>query len=161
RGLFCGMGVCQECLVEIDGVSNQRACMTKLDRPLSIRRQTHLAKASVPATIAEPQPEDALPLEPDVLVIGGGAGGLNAARAVALAGAKVVRADDRPLPGGQYYKQALPIARLASEHASDRQFAGGRALIEAVDRAGVVTLRGGRVWGAFEPLELTLLHDGK
>jgi predicted molibdopterin-dependent oxidoreductase YjgC len=29
RGMFCGMGVCQDCLVEVDGRPNQRACMTK------------------------------------------------------------------------------------------------------------------------------------
>jgi predicted molibdopterin-dependent oxidoreductase YjgC len=28
RGLFCGMGVCFECLVTIDGRPNLRACMT-------------------------------------------------------------------------------------------------------------------------------------
>ena len=28
RGLFCGMGVCFECLVLVDGVPNTRACMT-------------------------------------------------------------------------------------------------------------------------------------
>jgi sarcosine oxidase subunit alpha len=28
RGLFCGMGVCQECRVTVDGVPNVRACMT-------------------------------------------------------------------------------------------------------------------------------------
>ncbi|MSS71546.1 MAG: (2Fe-2S)-binding protein [Candidatus Latescibacteria bacterium] len=28
RGLFCGMGVCQECRVTVDGISNVRACMT-------------------------------------------------------------------------------------------------------------------------------------
>ncbi len=28
RGIFCGMGVCYDCLVTIDGISNQRACMT-------------------------------------------------------------------------------------------------------------------------------------
>ncbi len=28
RGLFCGMGVCFECLVTIDGVPDQRACIT-------------------------------------------------------------------------------------------------------------------------------------
>ena len=28
RGFFCGMGVCYDCLVTIDGVPNQRACMT-------------------------------------------------------------------------------------------------------------------------------------
>jgi len=28
RGLFCGMGVCFDCLVTVDGVENVRACMT-------------------------------------------------------------------------------------------------------------------------------------
>jgi predicted molibdopterin-dependent oxidoreductase YjgC len=28
RGAFCGMGLCYECLVSIDGRPNQRACMT-------------------------------------------------------------------------------------------------------------------------------------
>ena len=28
RGLFCGMGVCFECTVTVDGVAGVRACMT-------------------------------------------------------------------------------------------------------------------------------------
>lgn len=28
RGLFCGMGVCFECLVTVDGRPDQRACIT-------------------------------------------------------------------------------------------------------------------------------------
>ncbi|HET8969711.1 MAG TPA: (2Fe-2S)-binding protein [Candidatus Nanopelagicales bacterium] len=28
RGLFCGIGVCYDCLITIDGVPNQRACLT-------------------------------------------------------------------------------------------------------------------------------------
>jgi predicted molibdopterin-dependent oxidoreductase YjgC len=28
RGYFCGMGVCHDCLVTIDGAPNLRACMT-------------------------------------------------------------------------------------------------------------------------------------
>jgi predicted molibdopterin-dependent oxidoreductase YjgC len=28
RGLFCGMGICFDCLVEVDGVPNVRACIT-------------------------------------------------------------------------------------------------------------------------------------
>lgn len=27
RGIFCGMGVCQECLVTVDGMPNRRACL--------------------------------------------------------------------------------------------------------------------------------------
>ncbi len=28
RGIYCGMGVCYDCLVTIDGIENVRACMT-------------------------------------------------------------------------------------------------------------------------------------
>ena len=28
RGLFCGIGVCFDCLLSVDGHPNQRACMT-------------------------------------------------------------------------------------------------------------------------------------
>ncbi len=28
RGLFCGMGICYDCMVTVDGVPNVRSCMT-------------------------------------------------------------------------------------------------------------------------------------
>lgn len=28
RGIFCGIGVCFDCLVTVDGVPNRRACLT-------------------------------------------------------------------------------------------------------------------------------------
>ena len=41
RGLFCGMGVCFECLVSIDGRPNLRACMTPVaDGMRVVTRQT-------------------------------------------------------------------------------------------------------------------------
>lgn len=159
RGIFCGMGVCQECLVEIDGLSNQRACMTKLERPVSVRRQHHLARAVAGRRDEDLRPDGMPVLAPDILVVGGGAGGLNAARSAAQAGVQVLLVDERPLPGGQYYKQPLPIPALAEEHASDPQFADGRALIAAAEAAGVTILRDAQVFGAFEPLEL-LIFDG-
>ena len=30
RGLFCGMGVCFECLVSVDGAPAQRACRVRV-----------------------------------------------------------------------------------------------------------------------------------
>ncbi|MBT8100643.1 MAG: (2Fe-2S)-binding protein, partial [Gammaproteobacteria bacterium] len=30
RGLFCGMGVCQECRVNVDGEHGVRACVTRV-----------------------------------------------------------------------------------------------------------------------------------
>jgi sarcosine oxidase subunit alpha len=37
RGIFCGMGVCYDCLVTINGVPNQRACMTLVEDRMEIK----------------------------------------------------------------------------------------------------------------------------
>jgi predicted molibdopterin-dependent oxidoreductase YjgC len=39
RGVFCGMGVCFDCLVVVDGVPNTRACVTWVREGLDVRRQ--------------------------------------------------------------------------------------------------------------------------
>ncbi|MCW2287190.1 2Fe-2S iron-sulfur cluster protein [Leucobacter luti] len=36
RGLFCGIGVCFDCIVTIDGESGQRACMIPLANGMTI-----------------------------------------------------------------------------------------------------------------------------
>jgi aerobic-type carbon monoxide dehydrogenase small subunit (CoxS/CutS family) len=36
RGLFCGMGVCFDCLVTVDGVENVRACLTPVTEGMVI-----------------------------------------------------------------------------------------------------------------------------
>ena len=36
RGLFCGMGVCFDCLVTVDGVENVRACLTPVAEGMDI-----------------------------------------------------------------------------------------------------------------------------
>ena len=37
RGPFCGMGVCFDCLVTVDGRPNQRACLTKAAAGMDVR----------------------------------------------------------------------------------------------------------------------------
>ena len=39
RGVFCGMGVCFDCLVVVDGVPNTRACMTWVRDGMRVERQ--------------------------------------------------------------------------------------------------------------------------
>ena len=39
RGPFCMMGVCFDCLVEIDGLANRQACMTDVQAGMRIKRQ--------------------------------------------------------------------------------------------------------------------------
>lgn len=42
RGPYCFMGVCHECLVEIDGIPNQQACLIEVKEGMKIRRQLGL-----------------------------------------------------------------------------------------------------------------------
>ncbi len=158
RGLYCGMGVCQECLVEIGGQPNRRACMTRVTAPMSVRRQTWPVQIPPPAarvaSVALP------PLAPDVLVIGGGAGGLTAAAVAAEAGAEVVLVDERPAPGGQFFKQPTSNLQLPPEIADEPQFAAGRALIERARAAGVRIFEGVAVGGSL-PLEVTAVVSGR
>ena len=39
RGVFCMMGVCFECLLEINGRINQQACMIPVSENMVIKRQ--------------------------------------------------------------------------------------------------------------------------
>lgn len=39
RGLFCNMGVCYDCLVEVDGQANVRACQTLVSDGMQVRGQ--------------------------------------------------------------------------------------------------------------------------
>ena len=42
RGVFCGMGVCFDCLVVIDDVPNTRACMTWVKEGMKVKTQKGL-----------------------------------------------------------------------------------------------------------------------
>lgn len=44
RGLFCGMGVCFDCLVIVDDVPNTRACMTWVKDGMKVYTQSGLSK---------------------------------------------------------------------------------------------------------------------
>jgi thioredoxin reductase len=151
RGMFCGMGVCQDCLVEVDGKPNQRACMTKISGYHQVHSEAYgrplpAARYRAPSTI-----EDIGVQTPEVLVIGAGPGGISAAIAARQSGAEVVVLDERTKPGGQYFKQL----DVSGEDVlpPDAQHREGAALIEKACALGVVIHNDVTVWGAFAPLE--------
>ncbi|MDG1996763.1 MAG: (2Fe-2S)-binding protein [Emcibacteraceae bacterium] len=41
RGIFCGMGVCQECVVEVDG-KKQESCRTGITQGLKVTRANYV-----------------------------------------------------------------------------------------------------------------------
>jgi predicted molibdopterin-dependent oxidoreductase YjgC len=45
RGLFCGIGVCFDCLVEVDGRADQRACLVHAEAGAAVRTQEGAGRA--------------------------------------------------------------------------------------------------------------------
>ena len=39
RGVFCGIGICFDCLVVIDGITNQRACLIEAKPGMRVQTQ--------------------------------------------------------------------------------------------------------------------------
>lgn len=133
RGAICGMGICFECRVTIDGEAHQRSCQTpcregmvvmtgedysdSYGRPRTIRRTTRTC---------------------DVLVVGSGPAGLAAAWAASKSGSRVTVIDDNQAPGGQIWRSESK-ARASSDSAK---------WFERVRQAKIDTVKGGRVFDA-------------
>lgn len=145
RGVFCGMGACQDCLVEIDGRGSQRACMTKVAAGLSVRRA--VPETSQLAALA-PRPEGDLATEScDIAIIGAGPAALAAAAILAGSGLRTILLDERAEPGGQYFKPLAPSHRFSAGPV-DSQFAQGEQRRAAALAAGAELRAGALVWRA-------------
>ena len=55
RGLFCGMGVCHDCLATIDGRTSQRTCLVEVAAGMEISTVAAADAQGEPS----PRPEDA------------------------------------------------------------------------------------------------------
>lgn len=140
RGIYCGMGVCGECSVLVDGAP-RRACMTAA----APGQQVETLPARV---VAQPQSIQTLTHHScDLLVVGAGPAGLAATLAARAAGLSVILADERAKPGGQYFKQPGEGLTIDAT-AIDRQFAAGRTLIEQAVASGAAIWRGSMAWHA-------------
>ncbi len=148
RGLFCGIGVCQDCLVTVDGAPNQRACMTAAPRGAAVECQPPFAEQGAPHREVVQHDQGT-----DLLVIGGGPAGLAAASIAAEAGLDVVLVDERGKLGGQYYKQP-PDAFAVNDALVDRQLRRGRAMTRRVQESGARVLSGVTIWAASGPTEV-------
>jgi NADPH-dependent 2,4-dienoyl-CoA reductase/sulfur reductase-like enzyme len=158
RGLWCGMGVCQECVVSVDGVPGRRACMTPVAAGMHVTSQPYAPE--LPAARDSAISPSPVVRRPQVLIVGAGPAGLAAARAAALAGAEVTVIDERTAPGGQFYKQIGKSHDVVAAERLDAQMRAGRALIAEVERLGVKLLSNATLWGAFAVDRLAVSVDG-
>jgi thioredoxin reductase len=97
RAPLCGMGICYECRVTIDGVPQQRSCMTRVAPGMRVATTPRPLEATgrAPAQRSD---------RADVVVVGGGPAGIAAATRAAEAGARVLLIDEGLGPGGQIWR---------------------------------------------------------
>jgi len=147
RGVFCGMGVCHDCLVTIDGKASQRACLVKArDGQTVLSQNAGAFDIRSNAVDLAPLPDGDLAVESfDLVIVGAGPGGLAAAEVAAGGGVRSLVLDERPAPGGQYFKQ--PASGLEARR-TDAQFTDGARLIDKVRRSGTEIRSETLVWGA-------------
>ncbi len=150
RGVFCGMGVCNECLVNVNGEEGLLACMTQLKPEMEITNQRqHISKPNFEVeSEIEQLPEIAL--SPDVLIIGAGPAGMSVAAKLGSAGKAVLLIDERKASGGQYFKQPANDFSV-SEEKLDSQYRKGKALIRKFEKSGAKFLFNLKIWGVFGP----------
>ncbi len=158
RGVFCGMGVCGECLVAVDGIGTARACMTPVAAGMRVAGR---AEDDAPAPVEDVEAGPAEAERPGVLVTGGGPAGLAASIAAARGGVDVTLIEERHALGGQFHKQLSASHTFAHERDADEQYSDGRALIGEAAALGVRVLTDATVWGAFPPMEIAALVAGR
>lgn len=144
RGLYCGMGACFDCRVSIDGRPGERACLAPVRAGMRVQTLEQGA-----ASDAQLRPEPGLRLErTQVLVIGAGPAGLAAAEAAAESGLNVLVLDERPAPGGQYFKPVASSHKAPAGRHPDEQFRRGAMMVDRVRALGVRIASGCTAWDA-------------
>lgn len=109
RAPLCGMGICYECRVTIDGIAQQRACMTRVEPGMRIA--TASPQFDQPTELSEAENVRA-----DVVIVGAGPAGMAAATRAAESGARAMLVDEGTGPGGQIWRPrvhgAVPRAAM-------------------------------------------------
>lgn len=98
QGIFCANGQCSQCLVLVDGLP-VKGCMTVVEDGMKVESCEGFPK--LPADDALPSYREIPTIETDVLVIGGGPAGINAAIELGTLGVKTLVVDDKTEFGGK------------------------------------------------------------
>ncbi len=137
RAPLCGMGICFECRVTIDGEAHLRSCHVPCRAGMEVvtdeaNQQPRDAQASARASSVSSQRSC------DVLIVGGGPAGLAAGWAARQDGARVLVVDDNQREGGQIWRgesksPSSPEARVWFDRISEAklEFLNGARVFDA------------------------------
>lgn len=96
----------------------------------------------------------------DLIVLGAGPAGMQAALTAASCGLKTLLLDEQAVPGGQIYRN-IERAPARVAHLLGPDYAAGRPLAEALRSSGVELRSNTLVWDVDHDLVVTALQDGQ
>lgn len=158
RGLFCGIGVCFDCLATVDGQGGVRTCQILATPGLEVTSAAPEATAPA-APRARPDAADAVA---DLAIVGGGPAGMAAAAAALEGGLRVVLVDAGAQVGGQYWRfppAGSDVPRGEDLHHDLATYAALRDRLTEGERRGLLDLRrGAEVWASVRSGEQWRVH---
>ncbi|MBS3748691.1 MAG: FAD-dependent oxidoreductase [Candidatus Thermoplasmatota archaeon] len=149
RGFFCGIGKCSSCLMRVNNIPNVRTCIAPLTEDVTVETQDTFASWPKETHNTSATKADACTV--DVLIVGGGPAGLEAAVQAAKQNAKVLLVDENQQLGGQLIKQTHKFFGSKQENAGTRGVTIAKELEETVqDHTGIELLLESTVIGFYE-----------
>ena len=149
RGFFCGIGKCSSCLMRVNDIPNVRTCIAPLTKNVSIETQDTFA--SWPKETKNELLDEVQGRVDDVLIVGGGPAGLEAAIQAAEQGSSVLLVDENQRLGGQLIKQTHKFFGSKQENAGTRGINIAKELEEIVkDHKNIEVFLESTVFGYYE-----------
>lgn len=147
RGVYCNMGICNECIVEVNGNQSIKGCTQKIYNNDKILIQKY--NVELPKINKEVQLEKKI-INYDILIIGAGPGGIGASLSLKNSNQKIALIDEKNSIGGQYYKKISKIFKIKSFNNLDDQMKEGIKLENKISNTNIDLFFGYKVWGAYK-----------
>ena len=160
RGLYCAIGKCASCIMEVDGIPNVRTCIVPVEEGMKIKPQSKAVVA--PQPFSGPDEFTKTPtVETDFAVVGGGPAGLSAALYAARYGIKPLIIEENFLLGGQLIKQTHKFFGSQSHYAGVRGIDIAKILIKEAEEKGIESWTSSSVIGYYPGNILGVEKQGK
>jgi len=147
RGVYCNMGICNECIVEVNGSQSIKACTKKISDNDNILIQKY--NANLPNIKEDVQLVKKI-INFDILIIGAGPGGIGASLSLKNSKKKIALIDEKYSIGGQYYKKLSKIFNIISFDKLDDQMKEGIQYENKILDTNINLFLGYKVWGAYK-----------
>ncbi len=160
RGLFCAIGKCAACVMEVDGAPNVRTCIVPAKEGMQVKPQNKSQVEPLDfkglSTYKEPPVIDT-----DFAIVGGGPAGLSAAVYASRFGVKPLIIEENFLMGGQLIKQTHKFFGSSSHHASVRGVDIATLLMKEAQERNVEMWSSSSVIGLYPDNTLGVVKDDR